>query len=70
MTRINLPFEDTSDIVEMSETMLAPFEPGEYRNLADFITEHAMKPGYDVAEFESGLDVVLDGLERLRATGR
>ena len=67
MTKMNLPFEDTSDIVELSETMLAPFAPGEYQNLADFITEHAMKPGYDFAnEFEVGLDVILDGLERLR----
>jgi AcrR family transcriptional regulator len=66
LTKMNLPFEDTSDIVEMSETMLAPFAPGEYQNLADFITEHAMKPGYDYAdEFEVGLDVILDGLERL-----
>ncbi len=67
MTKMNLPFEDTSDIVEMSETMLAPFPPGEYQNLADFITEYAMKPGYDYAnEFEYGLDVILDGLERVR----
>jgi AcrR family transcriptional regulator len=67
MTRMNLPFEDTSDIVEMSQSMLAPFAPGEYQNLADFITEHAMKPGYDFAdEFEVGLDVILDALERVR----
>jgi AcrR family transcriptional regulator len=67
MTKMNLPFEDTSDIVELSETMLAPFAPGDYQNLADFITEHAMKPGYDFAnEFEVGLDVILDGLERVR----
>ncbi len=70
MTKMNLPFEDTSDIVELSESMLAPFPPGEYQNLADFITEHAMKPGYDFAdEFEVGLDVILDGLERLRDPG-
>jgi AcrR family transcriptional regulator len=67
MTKMNLPFEDTSDIVELSETMLSPFAPGEYQNLADFITEHAMQPGYDYAnEFEYGLDVILDGLERVR----
>ena len=67
MTKMNLPFEDTSDIVEISESMLAPFAPGEYQNLADFIAEHAMKPGYDYAdEFEYGLDVILDGLERVR----
>ena len=56
LTKMNLPFEDTSDIVELSETMLAPFAPGEYQNLADFITDHAMKPGYDFAnEFEQAL---------------
>jgi len=37
---------------------------GAYPNLAEFITDHAMKPGYDYAdEFEYGLDLVLDGLE-------
>jgi AcrR family transcriptional regulator len=67
MTKMNLPFDDTSDIVELSESMLAPFAPGEYQNLADFLTEHAMKPGYDFAhEFEFGLDVLLDGLERMK----
>ena len=31
------------------------------------IIDHAMKPGYDYAdEFEFGLDLILDGLERLR----
>ena len=41
---------------------------GEYPNLVAFITEHAMQPGYDFAdEFEYGLDVILDGLERARS---
>ena len=69
LTRLNLPFEDTADIVELSETMLAPFEPGAYQNLADFIAEHAMQPGYDYGdEFERGLDIILDGIERGRAS--
>jgi AcrR family transcriptional regulator len=67
MTKMNLPFDDTSDIAEMAESMLEPFPVGEYPNLAAFITEHAMQPGYDYAdEFEVGLDVILDGLERIR----
>jgi AcrR family transcriptional regulator len=67
LTKMNLPFDATTDIAEMAETMLEPFPRGEYPNLADFITEHAMKPGYDFAdEFEYGLDVILDGLERAR----
>jgi len=31
-------------------------------------TEHALRPGYDYGEeFEIGLELVLDGLERLRS---
>ena len=68
LTKMNLPFETTTDIAEMAEGMLEPFPAGEFPNLADFITEHAMKPGYDFAdEFEYGLDVILDGLERERS---
>jgi hypothetical protein len=41
---------------------------GAYPNLAEFITGHAMQPGYDYAdEFEYGLDLVLDGLEAAKA---
>jgi len=69
LTKMNLPFETTSDIAEMAETMLEPFPVGEYPNLAAFITEHATRPGYDFGdEFEYGLDVVLDGLERAMDT--
>ena len=65
LTKMNLPFESTTDIADMAETMLEPFPLGEYPNLADFISEHAMKPGYDFGdEFEYGLDVILDGLDR------
>jgi AcrR family transcriptional regulator len=50
-----------------AQTFLARFPGKEYPHLAEMITEHAMKPGYDqAAEFEFGLDLVLDGLERLR----
>jgi AcrR family transcriptional regulator len=70
LTKMNLPFDDTSDIVEMAESMLEPFPLGEYQNLADFLTEHAMKPGYDYGnEFEIGLDIILDGLGRSVAAG-
>ena len=67
LTKMNLPFDTTTDIAEMAETMLEPFPAGEYPNLAAFISEHAMRPGYDFADqFEIGLDVILDGLERVR----
>ena len=67
-TQMNLPFESTSDIAEVAQEMLQPFPVNAYPNLAAFITEHAMKPGYDYGdEFEYGLDVILDGLETVRS---
>ena len=65
LTKMNLPFETSDDIAEVAEAMLAPFPANEYPNLVEFITEHVMQPGYDYGdEFEYGLDVVLDGLDR------
>jgi AcrR family transcriptional regulator len=69
LTKMNLPFDATNDITEMAQTMLEPFPEGEYPNMVAFITEHAMQPGYDFAdEFEWGLDVLLDGVEREQAS--
>jgi AcrR family transcriptional regulator len=67
LTKMNLPFSTSEDVAEVAETMLEPFPVDEYPNLVAFITEHAMKPGYDFGEeFEYGLDVILDGLERAK----
>jgi AcrR family transcriptional regulator len=64
LTKMNLPFDPSDDVAEVAETMLEPFPVNEYPNLVAFITEHAMKPGYDFGdEFEYGLDLILDGLE-------
>jgi len=38
-----------------------------YPHLYEFTIEHILKPGYDYsAEFEFGLDLILDSLERQR----
>jgi AcrR family transcriptional regulator len=66
LTKMNLPF-GPQDVVEVAESMLEPFSGNEYPNLVEFITEHAMKPGYDYGnEFEYGLDLILDGVEKAR----
>jgi AcrR family transcriptional regulator len=64
LTKLNLPFENgRGDVPEMAESMLEPFPANTYPNLVEFITEHAMKPGYQYdEEFEYGLDLILDGL--------
>ena len=67
LTKMNLPFDTTAEVAEVAQGMLEPFPVNEYPNLVEFISEHAIMPGYDYGdEFEYGLDVVLDGLERAR----
>jgi hypothetical protein len=39
----------------------------QYPHLIELTLEHVLQPGYDYgAEFEFGLDLILDGLERAR----
>jgi len=44
------------------------FRAGEYPHLAEMAVDRAMKPGYNYGdEFEYGLDLILDGIERAYA---
>jgi AcrR family transcriptional regulator len=66
LQQINLPLQSRQQVAAVGENILRQLA-GEYPHLAEMITKHAMKPGYDYAkEFEFGLDLILDGLERLR----
>ncbi len=70
LTKMNLPFATGDEVADVAQSMLQPFPVNAYPNLVEFITEHAMKPGYDYGEeFEYGLDLIIGGLERVRATG-
>jgi hypothetical protein len=41
---------------------------GDYPHLVEMATGHVLQPGYSYGdEFEIGLDLILDGLERLLA---
>ena len=43
---------------------------GEYPHLTELAVEHILQPGYDYGdEFEFGLDLILDGLDRARRGG-
>ena len=70
LTKLNLPFENgRGDVPDIAKGMLEPFPANTYPNLVEFITDHAMKPGYEYSkEFEYGLDLILDGLESARGT--
>jgi AcrR family transcriptional regulator len=67
LQQINIPLQSREQVAEVGESILRQLA-GQYPHLAEMITEHAMKPGYDYAEeFEFGLDLILDGLAKLRA---
>jgi AcrR family transcriptional regulator len=68
LTKMSLPFDTAEEVGDVAHDMLEPFPVNEYPNLVEILTEHVMKPGYDYGdEFEYGLDVILDGVERIRA---
>jgi AcrR family transcriptional regulator len=66
LQQINLPLQSRQQVAEVGESILRQLG-SEYPHLAEMIVQHAMQPGYAYAEeFEFGLDLILDGLERLR----
>ncbi|TRW46050.1 TetR/AcrR family transcriptional regulator [Georgenia yuyongxinii] len=65
-----LPFTGTDDAAEITSAIAAQFAGGDYPHMVEFATERVLKPGYDFGdEFEFGLGVVLDALERLLPDG-
>jgi AcrR family transcriptional regulator len=58
---------DPETVGDAAEAFLAQFPAEQYPYLAELTTEHVLQAGYDYGnEFEFGLDLILDGLERLR----
>lgn len=67
LQQINLPSHTSEESADLAENILRQLPAGEYPHLAEMITEHALKPGYDYAkEFEFGLDLILNSLDSLR----
>jgi AcrR family transcriptional regulator len=66
---LNLPFDTSEELEDLAEAMLRQMPADQYPNLTEMIVDHALQPGYSYAnEFEYGLDLILDGLERARST--
>lgn len=62
-----LPFDTEERSSELIQQILAAMPADEWPHPVEFSREHVLKPGYDYGlEFEWGLDLVLDGLERAR----
>lgn len=63
----SLPFRTSDEVVEVAEAMLPSAPAAEYPHFTEMLAEYAMRPGYSYgAEFEFGLNLILDGLERVR----
>jgi AcrR family transcriptional regulator len=61
----SLPFDTSEQTSELAQAIVAQFPADEYPHLAEFTFEHVLRPGYDYgSEYEFGLDLILDGLER------
>jgi AcrR family transcriptional regulator len=62
-----LPFDTADQSAEVAESIMSRFSPGEYPHLTEMAVEHVLRPGYDYGdEYEFGLDLIIDGLERAR----
>lgn len=60
-----LPFETPEQTAELAQAILARFPVDEYPHLAELTFQHVLQPGYDYAkEYEFGLDLLLDGLDK------
>jgi AcrR family transcriptional regulator len=70
----SLPFPTPKQTADLAQDILASFPADKYPHLAELTARHVLQPGYDYGdEFEFGLDLILDGLERIgkgrRVTG-
>lgn len=69
LQQASLPFDTGDQAAEVAGAIMQAFATGEYPRLAEIATEHVMKPGYSYErEFEFGLDMLLDSLERARGS--
>ena len=61
----SLPFATPEETAEVAQAILAEFPADAYPHLTELAVRHVLQPGYDYGEeFEYGLDLILDGLER------
>jgi AcrR family transcriptional regulator len=65
----SLPFDTAEETAEVAQMIFKQSPADEYPYLTELTVEHVLQPGYDYGnEFEFGLALILDGLERARNT--
>ena len=64
----SLPFGTPEETAEVAAEMMQGFPGDAYPHLTELAVEHVLQPGYDYGdEYAFGLELILDGLERLAA---
>jgi AcrR family transcriptional regulator len=67
--QVTFPFDGQQELVGMAEAFLRDLPVDQYPRVAEHVEEHLAEPDPDdPSEFEFGLDLILDGLERMRET--
>jgi AcrR family transcriptional regulator len=67
--QVNMPFETKAELIDLAEGFLRQIPADEYPYVIEHAEQHIAPSSPDGAtEFEFGLELILDGLERLRET--
>jgi AcrR family transcriptional regulator len=67
-TELNLPFDTGEEAQEVVDNIMSRFAAGQYPHLMELAAQQVLRPGYTYgSEFEFGLELILDGLERALA---
>lgn len=67
MNETSMPLGTEEETAAIAAMMVARMPPAQYPYLSEFTVQHVLQPGYDYEkEYEYGLDLILDGLERAR----
>jgi AcrR family transcriptional regulator len=65
--QVSFPFDTREELLDLAEDFLKQIPADEYPYVIEHAQEHLAEPDPDEPnEFEFGLDLILDGLERLR----
>ena len=65
--QVSFPFDTREELLDLAEDFLKQIPVDEYPYVIEHAQEHLAEPDPDEPnEFEFGLDLILDGLERLR----
>src|SRR5205807_4222575 len=66
LQQASLAFQTSEEAVEVADSIRRQFPVDAYPHLMEIAVKHVLQPGYDYAnEFMFGLDLILDGLERV-----